>query len=140
MNSIPIKQWLLVCSFVISSLLFGQTPPIEHKGTMLLSQAVGEKYGLGGTYSISVHWLIYNSQLNFIGRQLTDSIYLHIDPTTMNVEIRKLENSFFIFSSNTQPIQGVIKADYANRINPSNYDSILLYDFSTQACCRSCCT
>ncbi len=126
------KQCLVLGSFFITSLLFGQVPPVEHKGTMYLSQTVGDKFGLGGTYSISVHWLIYNDELTFIGRQLADSAYLHIDPVKMNVEMKKVENSFLIFTSNTQPIQCVYRSDYGNRVNPSNYDSLLLYDFQNR--------
>lgn len=105
---------------------------IVPKGQIRLSVAPGAPYGLSGSYSLSVHNLIYSNDLSFIGRQTSDNSYLYINVNDQTVNSIALKDAFFIFRGGSNPVQFLYSKNYGKRSNTSRYDSVFYYNFQTQ--------
>lgn len=125
------KIFVFILSVAVCSISKAQ-PSIVSKGHIALSQAPGAPYHLGGNYSLSIHNLIYNNDLSFIGRQTSDNKYLHINVNEQTVKSIELKDAFFIFRNGSNPVQFLYSKNYGKRSNKSNYDSVFYYNFQTQ--------
>lgn len=124
------KILLFIIAATVYTLATAQ-PVIVSKGQIALSAAPAT-YGLGGTYSMSVHNLIYSNDLSFIGRQLSDNSYLHINVNEQTVKSVELKNAFFIFRGSSNPVQFLYPKSPVKIANIPNYSQVFYYNFQTQ--------
>jgi hypothetical protein len=81
---------------------------------------------------MSVHNLIYSNDLSFIGRQLSDNSYLHINVNEQTVKSVELKNTFFIFRGSSNPVQFLYPKSPVKIANIPNYSQVFYYNFQTQ--------
>lgn len=123
---------ILVFLIAASVHLFSMSQPVVvSKGQIALS-AVPATYGLDGKYSMSVHDLIYSNDLSFIGRQLSDNSYLHINVNEQTVKSIELKDAFFIFRGSSNPVQFLSPKSHIKIPNIPNYSRVFYYNFQTQ--------
>lgn len=109
----------------------GTTPEVNHLKTILLTETDQGNISLvTSRFGLSITKFLHDDNLDFFARQMSDSSYLRINTNTTAIQHRFHAETFFLFRTNTNPIQSVSKKypkDY--KIENKNIEKYLIYDF-----------